>query len=81
MMGFLICVHYILMDDAMESSYAFQEVEYHTWFDVTDGVQAMFTDAGHIIGSTCVNIKVKEDGKETRISLSVVMWVVTGMTF
>ena len=30
-----------------------QQVEYGQWFSVTDGVEAMFTDAGHIIGSAC----------------------------
>jgi len=35
-----------------------------------EGVQAMFTDAGHIIGSTCVHLKVVEDKKETRITFS-----------
>lgn len=45
-------------------------VEYGTWFDVLDGVQAMFTDAGHIIGSTCVHIRVNENGKQTRLSFS-----------
>src|SRR5204863_4928461 len=46
------------------------EKKYGQWYDVIDGVQAMFTDAGHIIGSTCVHIKIKEDGKETRITFS-----------
>lgn len=58
------------MDDAKESIKQLVTVEYHVWYDVIDGVQAMFTDAGHIIGSTCVNIKVKEDGKETHITFS-----------
>ncbi len=46
------------------------EEGYNQWFDVLDGVQAMYTDAGHIIGSTCVHVKVKEDGKETRVTFS-----------
>jgi metallo-beta-lactamase family protein len=57
-------------DDAERSFAHFVSVEYHTWFDVSDGVQAMFTDAGHIIGSTCVHVKVNENGKETRITFS-----------
>src|SRR5258707_11431938 len=43
---------------------------YGSWFDVIDGVQAQFTDAGHIIGSACVHLKIKEDGKERRITFS-----------
>jgi metallo-beta-lactamase family protein len=30
----------------------------------------MYTDAGHIIGSTCVHVKVNEGGKETRLTFS-----------
>ncbi|MBS1620174.1 MAG: MBL fold metallo-hydrolase [Bacteroidetes bacterium] len=58
------------MEDAKKSIGHLSPVEYHVWFDVTDGVQAMFTDAGHIIGSTCVNIKINENGKETRLTFS-----------
>ncbi|MFI5134101.1 MAG: MBL fold metallo-hydrolase RNA specificity domain-containing protein [Chitinophagales bacterium] len=58
------------MDDAKKSVEHLVEAEYRTWFDVTDGVQAMYTDAGHIIGSTCVNIKIQEDGKETHLTFS-----------
>lgn len=57
-------------EDAMNSLSHFLETPYGVWFDVTEGVQAMFTDAGHIIGSACVNIKVSENGKETRITFS-----------
>lgn len=57
-------------DDAAKSMSHFTPIEYKTWFDVTDGMQAMFTDAGHIIGSACVHIKVVEDGKETHITFS-----------
>ncbi|HWR34079.1 MAG TPA: MBL fold metallo-hydrolase [Chitinophagaceae bacterium] len=46
------------------------EAGYNQWFDVADGVQAMYTDAGHIIGSACVHLKIIEDGKETRITFS-----------
>jgi metallo-beta-lactamase family protein len=58
------------MDDAKKCAEHFREMDYGNWFDVTDGVQAMYTDAGHIIGSACVHIKVNEDGKETHISFS-----------
>jgi metallo-beta-lactamase family protein len=58
------------IEDAKRSMEQFVPVEYGQWFDVLDGVKAMFTDAGHIIGSACVNIKVKESGKETTITFS-----------
>jgi metallo-beta-lactamase family protein len=56
--------------DAQTSFDQFVSVEYHSWFDVIEGVQAMFTDAGHIIGSGCVHLKIMEDGKERRITFS-----------
>jgi metallo-beta-lactamase family protein len=58
------------LEDARRSMDHFVEREYGAWFDVMEGVQALFTDAGHIIGSACVHLKVKENGKETRISFS-----------
>jgi len=58
------------IDDARKSFNLFREVEYNQWFNVVDGMQAMYTDAGHIIGSACVHVKVMEDGKETRLTFS-----------
>lgn len=58
------------IDDAKKSLDHFVEREYNSWFTVTEEVQACFSDAGHIIGSACVHLKVKEKGKETRISFS-----------
>ncbi len=57
-------------EDARQSSELFVPVEYGEWFDAAEGVKAMFTDAGHIIGSACVHLKVTEGGKETRLSFS-----------
>jgi metallo-beta-lactamase family protein len=58
------------VDDAQRAVNRFTEKNYNEWFDVTDGMQAMFTDAGHIIGSACVHIRVNENGKQTRLTFS-----------
>ena len=58
------------IQDAVNSMDHFAEAEYGVWFDVMDGVKAMFTDAGHIIGSACVHLRINEKGKETRLSFS-----------
>jgi metallo-beta-lactamase family protein len=58
------------VDDAKKAVDYLVEAEYGKWFDVMEGVQAMFTDAGHIIGSACVHLKIQENGKETRITFS-----------
>lgn len=58
------------LEDAKRASEKFVSKPYGEWFDVTDGVQAMYTDAGHIIGSACVHVKVNENGRETRLTFS-----------
>jgi metallo-beta-lactamase family protein len=57
-------------EDAAKAAERLTVRNYNEWFDVAEGVQAMYTDAGHIIGSTCVHLKVQEDGKETHITFS-----------
>ena len=57
-------------EDAQAVAEHLTEEGYDQWFNVTDGLQAMYTDAGHIIGSTCVHVKANEDGKETRLTFS-----------
>lgn len=44
--------------------------EYNEWFAVSEDIEAMFTDAGHIIGSACVHLKIKENNKIKRITFS-----------
>jgi metallo-beta-lactamase family protein len=58
------------IDDARRTAAMFVPVLYGNWVDVTDGVQCMFTDAGHIIGSACVHLRIKEAGRQTTISFS-----------
>jgi metallo-beta-lactamase family protein len=57
-------------EDAERAVEHLTEQKYNEWFNVTDGVQAMYTDAGHIIGSACVHVKVNENGRETRLTFS-----------
>ncbi|KAA2245783.1 MBL fold metallo-hydrolase [Chitinophaga agrisoli] len=58
------------VDDAKHSLEALKPVGYKEWFSVCDGVEAMFTDAGHIIGSAAVHLRVTEDGKTIQLSFS-----------
>ena len=58
------------IQDAKNCFGLFREQEYQNWFSVTDGVQAMFTDAGHIIGSSCVHLKINENGTERHLTFS-----------
>lgn len=45
-------------------------VEFHEWIKIDDQVELMYTDAGHIIGSACVHLKLKENGKTVRLTFS-----------
>jgi metallo-beta-lactamase family protein len=58
------------VEDAKACIGQFVPVEYGQWFDVMENVQCMFTDAGHIIGSEVVNLKIMENGKTTAITFS-----------
>lgn len=58
------------IDDAKKAIDHLEKREYNQWFQVSDDIEAMFTDAGHIIGSACVHLKIKENGSTKRITFS-----------
>ena len=58
------------IEDAKQAQEHFASVGYNQWFDVLEGVQAMFSDAGHIIGSGCVHLRIMEDGSQRTLSFS-----------
>lgn len=45
-------------------------VPYNTWYRIDKEVEVMFTDAGHIIGSACVHLRIKENGKAEQVTFS-----------
>ncbi|MFL5810796.1 MAG: MBL fold metallo-hydrolase RNA specificity domain-containing protein [Flavisolibacter sp.] len=58
------------LEDAKNCMDNFYTQPYGQWFAVTEGVEAMFTDAGHIIGSTCVHVRVTEGGVMRQLTFS-----------
>lgn len=48
----------------------FQVMPYEEWMYIDDQVELMYTDVGHIIGSAAVHLKIKENGKTTRLTFS-----------
>lgn len=58
------------VEDAKKASGYFYVVDYGNWFAIDEGVQLLYTDAGHIIGSAAVNLKITENGKTTAITFS-----------
>ncbi len=56
--------------DALNVITHFETVEYNTWCTIDESIAFCFTDAGHIIGSTAVHLKVTENGKEATLTFS-----------
>ncbi|HRO45920.1 MBL fold metallo-hydrolase [Agriterribacter sp.] len=57
-------------EDAKKTNGFFATVEYGNWFTIEEGIELLYTDVGHIIGSAAVHLKITENGKITRISFS-----------
>lgn len=57
-------------DDAAESLKLLKPKMYGDIFEVVPGVKARFRDAGHILGSSWIEVWVEEDGKTKKIVFS-----------
>ena len=58
------------MEDAKKALDYFVLVDYGQWHRIDENVEFMYLDAGHIIGSTTVHLKINESGKETHLTFS-----------
>lgn len=58
------------LDDAAKALELFKTVKYETWTRIDESIEIMFADAGHIIGSASVHLRIQEEGKTTHISFS-----------
>ena len=57
-------------DDVPETMNRFAGFGYNYWFKIRENVEVMFRDAGHILGSASVTLKINENGKETVIGFT-----------
>jgi metallo-beta-lactamase family protein len=57
-------------DQALAAVDHFVTVDYGNWFTIDENIEVLYTDAGHIIGSAAVHLKIHEDGKITRLTFS-----------
>ena len=57
-------------EDAMEAANQFVAIDYNTWQKIEEGVELQFTDAGHIIGSAAVHLRIQENGNTKKITFS-----------
>jgi metallo-beta-lactamase family protein len=51
------------IEDAEKSFLHLHTVPYDTHFKIFDGLELLFTDSGHILGSAAVNLTITEEGK------------------
>jgi metallo-beta-lactamase family protein len=58
------------MEDATRTLERMIGMPYRKWFEVTDGVRAMFTEAGHILGSASVVLELREGDSFRRVVYS-----------
>lgn len=58
------------IDDAKRAIDRLHPVPYNKWHRIDDDVEVLFTDAGHIIGSACVHLRIRENGKTQQITFS-----------
>ena len=54
-----------ISEDIAPAMERFVTTGYKNWFRVNDQVEVLFRDAGHILGSATVTIRITEEGKET----------------
>lgn len=57
-------------DDVDETMPLFRSVDYGTSFEVTEGITARFEDAGHILGSAAVLLKLRENGSAITLAFT-----------
>ena len=58
------------LDDAEKALELFKMVNYDIWTRIDESIEVMFTDAGHIIGSAAVHLRITEKGETTHITFS-----------
>lgn len=66
-------------EDALEAAARIETVEYENWHMIDEGIEVCFSDAGHIIGSAVVHLRLTQNArlndtagqsKQTRITFS-----------
>jgi len=56
--------------DALNVFPLFETIPYDEHFKVDKGIELLYTDCGHILGSAAVNLRINEKGKEINLTFS-----------
>ena len=57
-------------EDALMAVDQFVTVDYNKWYTLEPGIEFCYTEAGHIIGSAVVNIRITEKGRTRQLTFS-----------
>ncbi len=57
-------------EEALDAVQYFEMVDYNQWTRISDELEFMFTDAGHIIGSACVHLRILDKGKTRTLTFT-----------
>ena len=57
-------------EEAMKCQEIFKPVKYDEIIEIDENIHVRFNDAGHMLGSSTIEVWVKEDGKETKTVFS-----------
>lgn len=57
-------------EDALIAAQRFEVVDYENWHTIEPGLEFCYADAGHIIGSTTVHLRITQGDKQTRLTFS-----------
>lgn len=58
------------MEQARDAMNQFHVVNYGDWYKIEEGINLQFTDAGHIIGSAAIHLRINHNGKTEQLSFS-----------
>ncbi len=58
------------MDDAIGATELFVPHPYETEYQISEGIRVIFRDAGHLLGSSSILLKLNENGAEKKIVFS-----------
>lgn len=65
-----VCEPLYTVEDVVAAMALFEPIIYNEWVKADEYVELMFSNAGHLIGSAAINLKVTENDKITAITFS-----------
>jgi metallo-beta-lactamase family protein len=57
-------------EDALIAAQRFEAVDYENWHTIEPGLEFCYADAGHIIGSATVHLRITQGDRQTRLTFS-----------